>query len=91
MLGCAIGALAVGPFSGHGKWKIIFGNNFIMLLSCLLSLRPEYKVMLLGRFIYGFSIGIFSVFCPKYIAETVPKEVSGPFGTLNQICISFGI
>jgi len=37
----------------------------------------------IGRFIYGVSVGAFSVFCPKYIAEVSPIEVKGPAGALT--------
>lgn len=37
------------------------------------------------------SVGAFSVFCPKYIAETAPIEIKGPAGALTQVCVTFGI
>ena len=37
------------------------------------------------------SVGAFSVFCPKYIAETAPIEIKGSAGALSQVCITFGI
>lgn len=91
LFGCAVGALGVGPLTRFGKLNTIIGANLILILGSGLSLIEGYGWLLVGRFIYGVSIGVFSVFCPKYIGETVPKEVSGPFGTLTQLCIAFGV
>jgi len=48
-----------------------------------LTLIDEFWVLCTGRFIYGASAGAFSVFVPKYVAETAPIEVKGPAGALN--------
>ena len=35
--------------------------------------------------------GGFSVFCPKYISEVSPREVSGPAGAMFQVMVCLGI
>lgn len=56
-----------------------------------MTLVSEFWVLCLGRFIYGVSVGSFSVFCPLFIAEISPIEVKGPAGAFSQISVTFGI
>jgi MFS family permease len=65
--------------------------NGVLVVGVLLTLISEFWVLCLGRFIYGLAVGGFSVFCPKYIAETAPVEIKGPAGALSQVGITFGI
>ena len=62
-----------------------------IILGAGLTLVPNFVSLCIGRVIYGLAVGGFSVFCPKFIAETAPIEVKGPAGALSQICITFGI
>jgi len=67
-------------------------TNFFVIVGSLLTLiETSYACLLIGRFMYGIAAGSYSVFCPKYIAETAPTEIKGPAGGLSQICITFGI
>ena len=73
-------------------------NIFVVLGSaiCILAENLDDKVtslvvLIVGRFIYGLACGSFSLFCPKYIAETSPVEIKGPTGFMSQINICFGI
>ena len=45
----------------------------------------------IGRFIWGLSFGAFSVVCAKFVNEIVPIELSGSFGAINQMSLTFGI
>ncbi len=36
-------------------------------------------------------MGVFSVLVPKFINETAPSELKGPFGAMSQFMITFGI
>lgn len=65
--------------------------NGLLTLGVTFTLFDDYVYLCIGRFIYGLSVGTFSVFCPKYISETAPTEVKGPAGALTQVCITFGI
>ena len=65
--------------------------NGLLTLGVTFTLFDDYVYLCIGRFIYGLSVGTFSVFCPKYISETAPIEVKGPAGALTQVCITFGI
>ena len=48
-------------------------------------------IVCIGRFIWGISFGAFSVVCAKYVNEIVPIELSGSFGAINQMSLTFGI
>ena len=89
--GAAVGALFSGGLAFIGKWNCIMLANLFLAVGVSLTLINEFWVLCLGRFIYGISVGAFSVYCPKYIAETSPVEVKGPAGALTQVMITFGI
>lgn len=65
--------------------------NAVLIVGVSLTLVDHFHALCVGRFIYGLSVGGFSVFCPKYIAETAPIEIKGPAGALTQVCITLGI
>lgn len=35
--------------------------------------------------------GIYTVLVPKFINETAPSELKGPFGAMSQLLVTFGI
>ena len=94
-----MGALFAGPLAVYGRWKCILMTNGLVLIGSLLVLlafrmdsgQSELIVLNIGRFFYGLACGSYSVFCPKYIAETAPVEIKGPAGFMSQINICFGI
>lgn len=76
-LGSAIGAIIAGPFARIGKWRAIIISDVILSVGAAIALIKNQYVILVGRFIYGMACGLFSVFCPLFINETVPIEVKG--------------
>ena len=66
-------------------------SNVVAIIGCGMTLFPNIKVLLAGRFIYGVACGAFSVVCPKYIIEIAPVEISGPAASMTQIAVTFGI
>jgi MFS family permease len=89
--GAAIGALFSGNIAFLGRWNCILIANAVLVVGVCFTFVVVFWVLCVGRFIYGISVGGFSVFCPKYIAETAPIEVKGPAGALTQVCVTFGI
>lgn len=59
--------------------------NTVLIIGALMTLIDKFKFLCLGRFIYGASVGGFSVFCPKYIEEIAPIEIKGPAGAVSQV------
>ena len=35
--------------------------------------------------------GVYTVLVPKFINETVPRDLKGPFGAMSQFMVTFGI
>jgi len=89
--GAAVGSLFSGNLAIIGKWNCLMITNVVLVIGVSITTINEFWVLCLGKFIYGLSVGAFSTYCPKFIAETAPIEVKGPFGALTQICITFGI
>lgn len=87
-----IGALAAGPIAKIGRWKcIMLCNVFVIIGNGMQFLWTNYPLFLAGRVVFGIAAGGFSVFCPKYISEVSPKEISGPAGAMFQVMVAFGV
>ena len=56
-----------------------------------MTLISSFVPLLIGRFIIGLCLGFYSSICPLFINELSPNELSGMFGTLNQINIVSGV
>ncbi len=81
--GAAIGALLSGAIAFIGRWNCIMIANAFLVLGIILCYFQPFYSLCIGRFVYGVSVGAFSVFCPKYIAEVSPIEIKGPSGALT--------
>lgn len=92
-----IGAL-VGAFLGGG-FADILGRRLTMLLTTIVYLIGTFiivyaesvGVLISGRIIIGFAIGVSSVVVPLYLAEVSPPKVRGALVSLNQLAITVGI
>jgi MFS family permease len=90
-LGSALGALFGGPMMAIGRRRCIILTNILVIAGSLICLVDDFYIFLIGRVLFGASAGLFSLFCPKFLAETSPTEYKGPIGGLSQLCITFGI
>ena len=81
--GAAVGSLFSGNLAFMGKWKCIMVTNIVLVVGVSITTINDFVALCVGKFIYGVSVGAFSTYCPKYIAETAPVEVKGPFGALT--------
>jgi len=92
ILGAAIGALSCSKLLAMGKLKLIFVLNLLLVIGVAISLiGQKVWIMCVGRFIWGFAFGSFSVCCAKMVNEITPVELGGPFGAINQFSCTFGI
>ena len=80
-LGAAIGSLTSGPFTKYGKKRCIHVTNIILIIGCSLTLVKIPEVVAVGRFLFGYSAGAFSVFVPSFFNELIPLELKGQFGS----------
>lgn len=66
-------------------------GNLLCVVSAVISMIINFPCLVIGRFIYGVAAGSFSVFCPKFISEMSPVEVSGQTGSAVQLSVTLGI
>lgn len=92
----ALGCL-LGPFLGMWMCDAI-GRNRTMAVACVLlafsavftALPEDIFTFNVFRIIGGVGVGLCSVACPLYIAETSPPRRRGSLGTMYQLAIVAG-
>ena len=81
--GMVIGAFLGSPMSKLGRWKSIVIMCVIGIVGNVLTFfYTIYPMLLIGKLLSGVAAGGINVFCPKYIMESSPKEVSGSAGAI---------
>lgn len=84
ILGAAIGSLSCAKFLSIGKYKLLLILNVVLVVGVTLTIITDLIWLIcLGRLIWGFSFGAFSVVCAKMVNECAPIEYGGTFGALN--------
>lgn len=87
-----VGAFLGSPMSSLGRRKCILIMCFIGIAGNVLTFfYKTYWLLLAGKFLSGLSAGGINCFCPKYIMEISPPEVSGSTGALFQLACTLGI
>lgn len=91
-IGALIGALFVSPYllKRGRRFSIIIGN-IIGLIGVALMNFLVIQIMILGRFIIGITIGIFTTCVGIYIKEYVPYDIAGTCGSIYELNYSIGI
>ncbi len=100
-------SLIVAAVLGGGSVAILFtgwfadrfGRRFSMNVSAIvfiigtvvLMLATSFHMVMVGRLVQGIGIGILTIVCPLYMAETVPTHLRGRGVALFQLCLTFGI
>lgn len=93
LLGALLGAIM------SGRLVNFFGRRFILKADAILFLigtlfttfAPTVNLLILGRVIVGFGIGIASYIAPLYISELSPARYRGGLIALNTIAVTGGI
>jgi len=62
-----VGALYGGDFIRYGRRRSVIQMNWIGLIGSLLSLILDFKVMVLGRFVFGFASGVLLCVAPRIL------------------------
>ncbi len=93
LLGAAAGALTAGRLADRfGRLFAMRAAAVLFLASAVLSaLAPALWILVVGRVIGGFGVGIASVIAPAYIAEISPARIRGRLGSMQQLAIVTGI
>ena len=92
-LGALVGALVAGVLADR------LGRRITILLAALLfsvgalmeALAPGTVVLVIGRLVVGFGVGVASVAAPLYAAEQAPTRLRGRFVSIYQLAITMGI
>jgi sugar porter (SP) family MFS transporter len=93
LIGCLVGALAVGVLSDR------FGRKRLLILSALLfavtslgnAMAQTFSIFIAWRILGGVAIGLASSLSPMYISETAPAAMRGKLVSINQLTIVVGI
>lgn len=92
-LGALVGALVAGILAdrlGRRHTAILAGILF-MAGAAISAFTPGTAILVVGRFVLGFGVGVASVAAPLYAAEMAPKESRGRFVSSYQLAITIGI
>ena len=83
-MGCSISALFAGGLCKYGKLKMIKMASLLMIVAVAMTMF-DFNLWFLAfaRFVYGLAIGAYTIFVPKFINETTPTELKGPYGGIS--------
>jgi len=92
-LGAMVGALVAGGLADRlGRRATILLASVLFTIGAMVeALAPGSYVLVLGRLVVGFGVGVASVAAPLYAAEMAPARVRGRFVSLYQLAITIGI
>lgn len=90
LIGAAVGALFSGNISDRiGRKKvIIFADILFTIGSVVMAFAPTIAVLMIGRLIIGFGVGIASQIVPLYLSEVAPVEIRGKLVAFNVATIT---
>lgn len=92
-LGALFGALIGGNLADRWSRKraLIFASYLFLIGAIVQAVAPVVAILIIGRFVIGFGVGIASVAAPMYVAESAPPETRGRFVSGYQLAITIGI
>jgi sugar porter (SP) family MFS transporter len=92
-LGAMVGALVAGWMADRlGRRLTIVAAAVLFIVGALIeSVAPGAYILVVGRLLVGFGVGVASVAAPLYAAELAPTRVRGRMVSLYQLAITMGI
>jgi SP family galactose:H+ symporter-like MFS transporter len=92
-LGALFGALVAGTLADRYSRKrtIIFAAYLFVIGALVQALAPGVPILIIGRFIIGFGVGMASVAAPMFVSESAPTAQRGRFVSGYQLAITIGI
>ena len=92
-LGALVGALIAGGMADkYGRTRTLVIAGVLFALGAVLqSVAQGTGVLIAGRFVVGFGVGVASVAAPLYAAEMAPTATRGRFVSTYQLAITIGI
>ena len=92
-LGALVGSLAGGEIADRlGRRKALLVAAALFAAGAAIeALAPSVTILVAGRLIVGFGVGVAAVAAPLYAAEIAPSEQRGRFVAAYQLAITVGI
>ena len=92
VLAAAIGCVLVGvPMSNYGRRPMLFITTLLYTLGALtVASASDFTMVVCGRVILGFGVGMASILSPVYIAEAAPSSWRAGLVALNTLMIVLG-
>lgn len=90
ILGILTGSILGGPIINYSRRNSVFIMNAVVLVGVGISLILTLPTILIGRFIIGFTGGVFNMITSKCVYECVNEKLNGMFGCLTNCAICFG-
>ena len=92
-LGAMAGALVAGGLADRKgrRWTIVAAAVLFTAGALVEALAPGSGVLVVGRLLVGFGVGVASVAAPLYAAELAPSRLRGRMVSLYQLAITMGI
>jgi sugar porter (SP) family MFS transporter len=92
-LGALFGALVAGIMADrYGRRASLITAGALFIAGALTqSLAPGVTILVIGRFVVGFGVGVASVAAPLYASELAPAERRGRYVSSYQLAITMGI
>ena len=92
-VGALVGALIAGRLADrYSRTRTLVWAAVLLVVGGLVQgVAPSVAILILGRFVIGFGVGVASVAAPMYVAESAPAAVRGRYVSGYQLAITIGI
>jgi sugar porter (SP) family MFS transporter len=92
-LGALFGALITGGLADRSSRKnVLILSGYLFIIGAIVqAIAPGVAILVIGRFVIGFGVGMASVAAPMYVAESSSAENRGRFVSGYQLAITIGI
>lgn len=92
-LGALVGSLCGGYLADRfGRRRALLYAGVLFIAGALIeALAPSVSILVVGRFVVGFGVGIAAVAAPLYSSELAPTAWRGRFVSAYQLAITAGI
>lgn len=92
-LGAMVGALVAGGLADRiGRRRaILIAAGLFVVGAVVEAAAPNVPILVVGRLVVGFGVGVASVAAPLYAAEMAPAHLRGRFVSTYQLAITVGI
>ena len=92
-LGALFGALLGGAIADRfsRKQALLFASYLFLIGALVQAFAPTVLILIIGRFVIGFGVGVASVAAPMFVAESSAPENRGRYVSGYQLAITIGI